>query len=158
MEDDMDLNRFTEKAQEALGAAQSKAIRSSHQQVDVEHLLATLLEQEQGLAASILTRASVSLEALKRRVDQELDRLPKVSGPSGAPDQIYITGRLNRLLTQAEDEAKRLKDQFISVEHLLPFLLLREPSTSSLKVHPVGFVCLFLDNLQTRLHPKSLIF
>jgi ATP-dependent Clp protease ATP-binding subunit ClpB len=119
MEDDMDLNRFTEKAQEALGAAQSKAIRSSHQQVDVEHLLATLLEQEQGLAASILTRASVSLEALKRRVDQELDRLPKVSGPSGAPDQIYITGRLNRLLTQAEDEAKRLKDQFISVEHLL---------------------------------------
>jgi ATP-dependent Clp protease ATP-binding subunit ClpB len=119
MEDYMDLNRFTEKAQEALGAAQSKAIRSSHQQVDVEHLLATLLEQEQGLAASILTRASVSLEALKRRVDQELDRLPKVSGPSGAPDQIYITGRLNRLLTQAEDEAKRLKDQFISVEHLL---------------------------------------
>jgi ATP-dependent Clp protease ATP-binding subunit ClpB len=119
MEDDMDLNRFTEKAQEALGAAQNKAIRSSHQQVDVEHLLATLLEQEQGLAASILTRASVSLEALKRRVDQELDRLPKVSGPSGAPDQIYITGRLNRLLTQAEDEAKRLKDQFISVEHLL---------------------------------------
>jgi ATP-dependent Clp protease ATP-binding subunit ClpB len=115
----MDLNRFTEKAQEALGAAQNKAIRSSHQQVDVEHLLATLLEQEQGLAASILTRASVSLEALKRRVDQELDRLPKVSGPSGAPDQIYITGRLNRLLTQAEDEAKRLKDQFISVEHLL---------------------------------------
>jgi ATP-dependent Clp protease ATP-binding subunit ClpB len=119
MEDCMDLNRFTEKAQEALSAAQSKAIRSSHQQVDVEHLLAALLEQERGLAASILTRASVPLEALKRRVDQELDRLPKVSGPSGAPDQLYITGRLNRLLTQAEDEAKRLKDQFISVEHLL---------------------------------------
>jgi ATP-dependent Clp protease ATP-binding subunit ClpB len=119
MEDCMDFNRFTEKAQEALNAAQSKAIRSSHQQVDVDHLLAALLEQEQGLAASILTRAHISLEALKRRVDQELDRLPKVSGPSGALDQVYITGRLNRLLTQAEDEAKRLKDQFISVEHLL---------------------------------------
>jgi ATP-dependent Clp protease ATP-binding subunit ClpB len=119
MEDCMDFNRFTEKAQEALNTAQSKAIRSSHQQVDVEHLLAALLEQEQGLAASILTRANVALEALKRRVDQELERLPKVSGPSGAPDQVYITGRLNRLLTQAEDEAKRLKDQFISVEHLL---------------------------------------
>ena len=115
----MDVNRFTEKAQEALGAAQSKAIRSSHQQVDVEHLLGALIEQEQGLAASILTRANIALETLKRRVDQELERLPKVSGPSGAPDQIYITGRLNRLLTQAEDEAKRLKDQFISVEHLL---------------------------------------
>ena len=115
----MDFNRFTEKAQEALNAAQSKAIRSSHQQVDVEHLLAALLDQEQGLAASILTRANVALEAVKRRIDQELERLPKVSGPSGAPDQVYITGRLNRLLTQAEDEAKRLKDQFISVEHLL---------------------------------------
>jgi ATP-dependent Clp protease ATP-binding subunit ClpB len=115
----MDLNRFTEKAQEALSAAQSKALRSSHQQVDVEHLLAALLEQERGLAASILTRASAPIEALKRRVEQELDRLPKVSSPSGAADQIYITGRLNRLLTQAEDEAKRLKDQFISVEHLL---------------------------------------
>jgi ATP-dependent Clp protease ATP-binding subunit ClpB len=115
----MDMNRFTEKAQEALSAAQSKAIRSSHQQVDVEHLLSALLEQERGLAASILTRASVPIEALKRRVEQDLDRLPKVSGPSGAADQVYITGRLNRLLTQAEDEAKRLKDQFISVEHLL---------------------------------------
>jgi ATP-dependent Clp protease ATP-binding subunit ClpB len=115
----MDINRFTEKAQEALSAAQSKAVRSSHQQVDVEHLLAALLEQERGLAASILTRAHVPLDALKRRVDQELDRLPKVSGASGAADQIYITGRLNRLLTQAEDEAKRLKDQFISVEHVL---------------------------------------
>jgi ATP-dependent Clp protease ATP-binding subunit ClpB len=115
----MDINRFTEKAQEALSAAQTKAIRSSHQQVDVEHLLSALLEQERGLAASILTRASVPLEVLKRRVEQDLDRLPKVSGSSGAADQIYITGRLNRLLTQAEDEAKRLKDQFISVEHLL---------------------------------------
>jgi ATP-dependent Clp protease ATP-binding subunit ClpB len=119
MEDCMDFNRFTEKAQEALNTAQSKAIRSNHQQVDVEHLLAALLEQEQGLAASILTRASVALEALKRRVDQELGRLPKVSGAPGSADQVYITGRLNRLLTQAEDEAKRLKDQFISVEHLL---------------------------------------
>ena len=115
----MDMNRFTEKAQEALSAAQSKAIRSSHQQVDVEHLLAALLEQERGLAASILTRASVPIETLKRRVEQDLDRLPKVSGASGAADQIYVTGRLNRLLTQAEDEAKRLKDQYISVEHLL---------------------------------------
>jgi ATP-dependent Clp protease ATP-binding subunit ClpB len=115
----MDMNRFTEKAQEALSAAQSKAIRSSHQQVDVEHLLTALLEQERGLGAAILTRANVPLEALKRRVEQELDRLPKVTGASGAADQLYITGRLNRLLTQAEDEAKRLKDQFISVEHLL---------------------------------------
>jgi ATP-dependent Clp protease ATP-binding subunit ClpB len=119
----MDMNRFTEKAQEALSAAQSKAIRSGHQQVDVEHLLSALLEQERGLARSVLTRASVAVEALKRRVDQELERLPKVSGPAAAAEQIYITGRLNRLLTKAEDEAKQLKDQFISVEHLLLAML-----------------------------------
>jgi ATP-dependent Clp protease ATP-binding subunit ClpB len=115
----MDMNRFTERAQEALSAAQGRAIRASHQQIDVEHLLIALLEQEHGLAASILTRAGSPVEVLKRRVEQELDRLPRVSSPSGGTDQIYITGRLNRLLTQAEDEAKRLKDQYISVEHLL---------------------------------------
>jgi ATP-dependent Clp protease ATP-binding subunit ClpB len=115
----MDINRFTEKAQEALSAAQSKAIRASHQQVDVEHLLSALLEQERGLAASILTRAGSAVDVLKRRLEQELERLPKVSSPSGGADQVYITGRLNRLLTQAEDEAKRLKDQYLSVEHLL---------------------------------------
>jgi len=115
----MDLNRFTEKAQQALSAAQTKAVRYSHQQVDVEHLLAALFEQERGLATAILNKAEVNVDGLKRSVEQELERLPKVSSPAGAPDQIYITGRLNRLLAQAEDEAKKLKDDYISVEHLL---------------------------------------
>src|SRR4029453_17518127 len=115
----MDINRFTESVQQSLGAAQSKAARYGNQQVDVEHLLASLLEQERGLATSILDKAEINVDALKQRVEQELQRLPKVSGPSGAPDQIYITGRLNRLLAQAEDEAKKLKDEYVSVEHLL---------------------------------------
>ena len=115
----MDINRFTESVQQALGAAQSKAARYGNQQVDVEHLLASLLEQERGLAVSILNKAEINADALKQRVEQELQRLPKVSGPAGAPDQIYITGRLNRLLAQAEDEAKKLKDDYVSVEHLL---------------------------------------
>src|ERR671918_1360467 len=119
MEGCMEINRFTEKAQEALSAAQSKAVRYSHQQVDVEHVLLALLEQERGLAASILTKAGVSTDTFKRRIEQELDRLPKVSSATGAIDQVYITGRLSRLLTQAEDEAKRLKDEYISIEHLL---------------------------------------
>jgi ATP-dependent Clp protease ATP-binding subunit ClpB len=85
----------------------------------VEHLLASLLEQEGGLATSIFTKAEVKIDNLKRRVEQELERMPKVSGPGGAPDQIYITGRLNRLLAQAEDEAKKLKDEYVSIEHLL---------------------------------------
>jgi ATP-dependent Clp protease ATP-binding subunit ClpB len=115
----MDINRFTEKAQEALSAAQGNAIRASHQQVDVEHLLLALLEQERGLAVSILAKTGVQADVVKRRTEQELERLPKVSSPSGGADQVYITGRLNRLMTQAEDEAKRLKDEYISVEHLL---------------------------------------
>src|SRR5690242_14027753 len=114
----MDFNRFTEKLQEAVRAAQSKAVRYGHQQVDVEHLLAALLEQEGGLTGSILTRAGVPVDALKRRIESELDRMPKVSGPSGGPDQIYVTARLNKLLTAAEDEAKKLKDDYVSVEHV----------------------------------------
>ena len=66
---------------------------------------ASLLEQEGGLAASILLHAGLAPDGLHRRLEQELERLPKVSGPARAPDQVYITGRLNRLLTQAEDEA-----------------------------------------------------
>src|SRR2546426_637601 len=116
----MDPNRWTEKMQEAVQAAQSIAIRRSHQQIDVEHLLAALLEQEGGLAGAILTKAGGSTEVLGQRLGQELDRVAKVTGPSGTPpDQIYVTGRLNRVLTQAEDEAKKLKDEYVSVEHAL---------------------------------------
>ncbi|HTQ54454.1 MAG TPA: Clp protease N-terminal domain-containing protein, partial [Bryobacteraceae bacterium] len=115
----MDINRFTEKLQEAIRSAQSKAVRYGHQQIDVEHLLAALLEQEGGLAASILQKAGVNPESLLHRLEADLDRMPKVSSPSGAPDQVYVTGRLNRLLTTAEDEAKKLKDDYISVEHVL---------------------------------------
>jgi ATP-dependent Clp protease ATP-binding subunit ClpB len=115
----MDFSRLTEKAQQAVHTAQSLAVRYGQQQIDVEHLLAALLEQEDGLAPSILLKAEVNLEGLHRRVVQELERLPKVSGPAGGPDQVYISARLARLFTQAEDEAKRLKDEYISVEHLL---------------------------------------
>ena len=81
----MDINRFTEKLQEAIRAAQSKATRYGHQQIDVEHLLAALLEQEGGLAAGILAKAGIALDSLARRIEAELDRLPKVSGPGGGP-------------------------------------------------------------------------
>src|SRR5689334_9764511 len=119
MEEVVDINRFTEKLQEALSAAQSKAVRQGHQQVDVEHLLVSLLEQERGLAVSIFNKADVDVGTLRRRLEQELDKLPKVSSPPGGGDQVYITGRLNRLLTEAEDESKKLGDQYISIEHVL---------------------------------------
>src|SRR5919112_4776191 len=115
----MDFNRLTEKVQQAVQAAQSKAVRFGHQQIDVEHLLAALIEQENGLAPSLLLKAGIAPDQVHRRIEQELDKLPKVSSPTGATDQVYITGRLNKLFTTAEDEAKALKDDFISVEHVV---------------------------------------
>src|SRR5579864_1824670 len=95
----MDFNRFTEKLQEAFRAAQSLAASRGNQQIDVEHLLVALLEQEGGLAQSILARANVPLEGVHRRLIQELDKLPKVSGSAAGLDQIYITARLQKLIT-----------------------------------------------------------
>jgi ATP-dependent Clp protease ATP-binding subunit ClpB len=111
----MDINRFTEKAQQALQDGQRLAARGGQQYIEVEHLLAALLDQEPGLAASILRKANVNLDALKARVRQELERLPRISGGAGES----ISNRLNRLLMQAEDEAKKFKDDYVSVEHLL---------------------------------------
>ena len=115
----MDFNRFTEKLQEAVRAAQTKALRYGNQQIDIEHLLSALLEQEGGLASSILTRAGVNVEALAQRLTSEIERLPKVSGTASGLDQIYVTPRLNKLFTLAEDEAAKLKDEYVSVEHVL---------------------------------------
>jgi ATP-dependent Clp protease ATP-binding subunit ClpB len=115
----MDFNRFTEKLQEAVRAAQSIAVQHGNQQIDTEHLMLALLDQEGGLTPSILNKADVRVDALRTRFQQEVDRLPKVSGPTGGPDQVYVTNRITKLLSQAEDEAKRLKDDYVSVEHVL---------------------------------------
>src|ERR1700722_3816203 len=115
----MDFNRFTEKLQEAVRAAQSIAVQHGNQQIDTEHLMLALLDQEGGLAPSILNKADIRSDALRTRFQQEVDRLPKVSGPGGGPDQVYVTNRITKLLSQAAEEAKRLKDDFTSVEHVL---------------------------------------
>jgi ATP-dependent Clp protease ATP-binding subunit ClpB len=115
----MDINRFTEKARAALQDAQKLAVRMNHQQIDNEHLLLSLVEQEGGLTAAILKKAGIASEGLIIRLQKELEKLPRVSSSSGSPDNFYLTGRLNKLLTLAEDEAKKLKDDYISVEHLL---------------------------------------
>jgi ATP-dependent Clp protease ATP-binding subunit ClpB len=115
----MDFNRFTEKVQEAFRSAQGIATRYGNQQLDVEHLMAALLDQEGGLAPSILNKSDINTAALRARIEQEINKLPKVSGPAASPDQVYVTSRLQKLLTLAEDESKRLKDEFVSVEHIL---------------------------------------
>src|SRR3984957_4783779 len=115
----MDFNRFTEKLQEAVRAAKSIAVQHGNQQIDPEPLLFALLDQEGGLAPSILNKSDIRVDALRSRFQQEVDRMPKVSGSSGGPDQVYVTNRITKLLTQAEEDAKRLKDEYVSVEHVL---------------------------------------
>ena len=115
----MDINRLTEKAQEALRSAQSEAMRQGHQQIDVEHLLLSLLQQEGGLARSVLDKTGVDADLVQKRVEDELARMPKISSSTGAVGDVHISSRLNRLLVQAEDVAKQLKDEYVSIEHLL---------------------------------------
>jgi ATP-dependent Clp protease ATP-binding subunit ClpB len=115
----MSINRFTERSQDALREAQNTATRLSHQGIDVEHLLLALLEQNDGIANPLLQTAGTNVEILKSQLTAELDRAPKVKGPAARPDQMFVTHRLGQLLSRAEDEAAALKDEYVSVEHLI---------------------------------------
>ncbi len=114
----MDLNKFTRKAQEAVLEAQNTALRYSHNEIDGEHLLWALLNQENGLAPRMLERLGVPLAAFRARVEQLLSEKPRLGGSADA-SRLGMTARLGRLMVKAGDEAKRLKDEYISVEHLL---------------------------------------
>ncbi len=115
----MDVSKFTIKSQEALQSAQNIAIRYNHQEVDGEHLFLALLEQEEGLVPKIIEKIGAPVAQIKERAIQELEKKPRVSGPGTEAGKIYITQRLNRLLLNAQNEAKNLKDEYVSVEHLL---------------------------------------
>jgi len=115
----MDLNKFTEKAQQALGESQKLAARLNHQQIDVEHVLLALLDQDKGLAPAILQKAGVSVDALTIKLQRELDKLPRVTSPTGSPEHMYVTPRFTKVIANAEAEAKKLNDEYVSVEHLL---------------------------------------
>jgi ATP-dependent Clp protease ATP-binding subunit ClpB len=115
----MDRNRLTEKSQEALQEAQNVAQRHGHTEVDGEHLLFALLEQSDGLAPRLLGQAGADVDALRTDLRVDLERMPKVTGPAAAPGQVFVTQRLARVLDTAEREASRLKDEYVSVEHLI---------------------------------------
>jgi len=108
--------RFTEQAQEVLAASQELVRRYRHNQWDVEHILLALLEQEKGITRDILQLLGVDIEAVRQRVEATLESFPKVTYEAG---QIYATPRISALLENADREADRLKDEFVSTEHLL---------------------------------------
>lgn len=119
----MDFNKLTQKSQEAFAEAQNKAVNHGHVEVDGEHLLWALLNQQDGLISKLLQRMDIKPEMLKNAVDAELNKRASVSGPGAEPGKIYVSQRLSRLLVSAEHEAKRLKDEYVSVEHLFMSLL-----------------------------------
>ena len=128
----MDPNRLTQKCQEALHDAQSRAVRAGHQEMDVEHLLAALLDQPEGLLPRLLRKMDASADAVRTGIEQELAKRPQVSGPGAKPGNIYVTQRLNQVMVAAEDEAKRLKDEYVSVEHLVLAILAESGAASRL--------------------------
>jgi len=116
----MRLDRFTERAQEALQRAQEIMVERRHSQLDTEHLLLALVEQPDGLVPQIFRRLNVDPEIVRERVTQVLERFPRGGGfyRGSGTAQVYITPRLKRVLDLAEAEARRLRDEYIGTEHL----------------------------------------
>ncbi len=114
----MRFEKFTEKAQEALLGAQELVRRGHQAELDSLHLLLALIEQPEGIVPDVLARGGVSVPALRGRVTAELERLPKVSGPVD-PSGLRISNRLRAALEAAQREAERLRDEYVSTEHLL---------------------------------------
>ena len=130
----MDLNRMTEKSQAALMEAQNIAISMGHQEVDELHVLLALIRQENGLIPRVVENMGISVDALARKTESELELRPRLSGSGYQPGKIYLSNALANLLVRAEETAKRMKDDYVSVEHV--FLELVKSSPTS----PVGKV------------------
>jgi ATP-dependent Clp protease ATP-binding subunit ClpB len=118
----MDPSKLTQKSQEALHDAQTKALRYGHQDLEVEHLLLALLEQPDGLVPRLLDRMTVNVTAVRTAVEDHLESRPSVSG-SGASGDVRLSRTLGLMLDAAEKEANRLKDEYVSVEHLILAML-----------------------------------
>ncbi len=116
----MNIERLTQKSREALNEAQQLAASLHHQEVSGKHLLQVLLQQENGLSPRLLEQAGAKLPMLKEQLQNLLDKMPAVYGYEG---QVYLSSNLSRVLTAAEKEAAQLKDEYISVEHLLLALI-----------------------------------
>ena len=112
----MRLDKLTVKAQEAIQAAQSLADQGSHQAVEPEHLLQALLQQQEGVVGPLLAKLGARPEALARQVQTEIEKLPAVRGGAGKQ---YASQRFEGVINRAWEEAERLKDEYVSTEHLL---------------------------------------
>ncbi|MBR5088842.1 MAG: type VI secretion system ATPase TssH, partial [Ruminiclostridium sp.] len=114
----MNTNKLTQKSMEVIQEAQSIAVSNSNQQIDQLHLLLALLSDENGLIPELLVKMGIDASAVRDRAEDCVARLPKVTGSGRRPDEVYITQDTDRALTEAEETAKHMGDEYISVEHL----------------------------------------
>lgn len=140
----MDLQKFTQRSQEALADAQKLAIQHGNNDVDVEHMALALLQQDDGLIPRLLNKMDIDPKSFAQQVDAELARKPRVSGAGYDPSRIFISQRLSRILVDAEKEAQRLKDEYVSVEHIWLELIKNAPNTGLAK--PINAVGLTRQN------------
>ena len=126
----MDFAKLTTKSREAFSDAQNKAVTFGHSEVDGEHLLLALAEQSEGLIPRLLARMGIDSKSLVRKLEEELSRRVRVTGPGVEPGKVYVSQRLSRMLVKAEQRAEQLKDEYISVEHLFAAFL-EEGKTSA---------------------------
>ena len=129
----MDMNKLTQKTQEALIQAQAIAAEYGHQQTDNEHVLSALLSDDSGLIVNCLKKMNADVPALRKAANDELSKLPRVSGPGAEQGKVYLTQRLMRTLGRAEERAKALKDEYVSVEHV--FLAMMDDDKNKLFTH-----------------------
>ena len=113
----MNMNQFTQKSIEALRDMQSVALENGNQQIEQVHLLHALVSKDDGLIPNLITQSGVSIENIKALTDQAIASLPKVSGMQA--DKLYLSRELDAAFTDAESQAKKMKDEFVSVEHLM---------------------------------------
>ncbi len=119
----MRFDRFTERLQDAAARANEILMRYGHNQIDVEHFLLALLEQPDGVIPQVLERTNVDVEAIRTRLDEVLKASPKAAIYGGGAGQVFITPRVKRIIDQANNEANRLRDEYISTEHVFLAIL-----------------------------------
>ncbi len=115
----MDLNKLTQKSQEAFQDAKDLALRHGNPEIDVEHMLLALLDQSQGIAPRLMQKMDIPQDALTEATEREIGKLPKQQGGAAEEGKVYVTQRLSKMLLRAQDEATQLKDDYVSVEHML---------------------------------------
>ncbi len=115
----IDSNKFTTKSQEAIAAAQTLASDYMQQQVDALHLLLSLIKQEGGVVLSILNKLDVQVNFMEAEIDEAIKKIPKIQSSSSVAGQVYLTSYLGQVLENSSKEVNKLKDDFISTEHIL---------------------------------------